>query len=225
MKPISQSLRLALVAPLLVTAFAVNAGPNQTNLPDCPTRSDTKNCPCSCDKTSVDNGCIRISLDMGSTTPWTGSRSVAIKVFTENFGETVFTPECLFAVVGYTFNRIGRTVVRADGVYNEVVFSHPDGEPVVFSVKEGESSAAPDGGRHGRMDERLMLVDSRGWACPSDPVYYDLYETDGTVRRFHATNRSGELGRLVHVKDSRGVTTSVCHRTYLKQNGSNVYNN
>ena len=208
MKQIPESLRLALVAPLLVTAFAVNAGPNQTNLPDCPTHSDTKQCPCADGETRVGNGCIRISLGMGSTTPWTGSRSAAIKVFTENFGETVFTPECLFAVVGYTFNRIGRTVVRADGVYNEVVFSHPDGEPVVFSVKEGESSAAPDGGRHGRMDERLMLVDSQGWACPSDPVYYDLYETDGTVRRFHATNRSGELGRLVHVKDSRGVVTT-----------------
>ena len=208
MKPIPESLRLALAAPLLVAAFAVHAGPNQTNLPDCPTHSDTKQCPCADGETRVDNGCIRISLGMGSTTPWTGSRSAAIKVFTENFGETVFTPECLFAVVGYTFNRIGKTVVRADGVYNEVVFSHPDGEPVVFSVKEGESSAAPDGGRHGRMDERLMLVDSQGWACPSDPVYYDLYETDGTVRRFHATNRSGELGRLVHVKDSRGVVTT-----------------
>ena len=39
----------------------------------------------------------------------------------------------------------------------------------------------------------------------SGPVYYDLYETDGTVRRFVATAAANDRGRLVSVTDSRGV--------------------
>ena len=47
------------------------------------------------------------------------------------------------------------------------------------------------------MDERLMMVDAEGWAATSDPVYYDLYIGDGTMRRFLATDMTGALGSLV----------------------------
>ncbi len=76
---------------------------------------------------------------------------------------------------------------------------------VRFVFAAGESLGRPDPGIHVKMDERLMMVDAAGWACTNAPVYYDLFENNGTVRRFLATDMTGARGRLVSVTDSRGV--------------------
>ena len=53
-----------------------------------------------------------------------------------------------------------------------------------------------------------MMVDAAGWAVTRDPVYWDLYAEDGRVFRFLASDKSGERGRLVYIRDSRGVVTT-----------------
>ena len=156
----------------------------------------------------ISNGCIKILVGMGETTPWTDSRPCSLKVFADDESPLVFTPDSVYAMVGYIFKRIGNAVM-SDGVTpKEVVFSHPDGEGVKFVFAEGESVGRPDPSLYVPMDERLQMVDARGWATTHDPVYYDLYETDGTVRRFLATDRTGRPGSLVSVKDSRGIVTT-----------------
>ena len=118
------------------------------------------------------------------------------------------TPESLYAVCGYTFKRLGNGVLSDGTTPAEVVLAHPKGESVRFVFSDGESTGRPDPGFHIPMDERLMMVDAQGWACTRDPVYYDLYETDGTVRRFLATDRANARGRLVSITDPRGNVTT-----------------
>ncbi|MGN0855508.1 MAG: hypothetical protein ACI4R9_08320 [Kiritimatiellia bacterium] len=109
--------------------------------------------------------------------------------------------------MGYTFKRLGNAVL-SDGITpKEVVFSHPNGETIHFVFKDDESLGRPDPGFHIKMDERLQMVDAQGWACTHDPVYYDLYEADGTVRRSLATDMTNERGKFVSITDAHGRCT------------------
>ena len=194
-------LLLSLTAQSLVSVFA---GSKTATNP--PSECKAEDASCSCEKQDeVADDCIKVNLDMGTTTPWTGSRRCSLKVFADSQSPLVFTPESLYAVCGYTFKRIGNRLLADRTTPREVVFSHPNGEPVHFVFADGESLGRPDPGFHVKMDERLMMVDAQGWACTNSPVYYDLYETDGTVRRYLATDMTNERGRLVAVTDSRGV--------------------
>ena len=149
-----------------------------------------------------------VTLGMGRSTPWTGSQPLALKVFADDSSPMVFTPDSLYPIMGYTFKRLGNAVLSDGVTAAEVVFSHPNGEPVHFVFKEGESLGRPDPGVHVPMDERLQMVDAQGWACTGNPVYYDLYETDGRIRRFRAAMGSAGLGAFVSETDSRGLVTT-----------------
>ena len=197
------TIRLCCLLLLSVSTGVAHAGTNLRTNPPSECKSPDPECPC---KTGgeVGSGCIKVSLDMGATTPWTDSRKCALKVFADDQSPLVFTPESLHAVLGYTFKRIGNRLLPDKATPKEVVFSHPDGESVRFVFEEGESLGRPDPGFHVKMDERLQMVDAQGWACTNSPVYYDLYETDGTVRRFLATDMTNERGRLISITDARG---------------------
>ena len=165
--------------------------------------------PCGCsitgkDVVSVGNECIKIVLGMGETTPWTGSRDLALKVFADDASQMLFTPDSLYAIAGYTFKRIGNAVMEDGETPKEVVFSHPNGESVKFVFNEGESLARPDPNVHIPMDERLQMVDAQGWATTKNPIYWDLYLGDGRVRRYVATPDFNERGRFVSERDARG---------------------
>ena len=164
---------------------------------------------CGCDEKKVSAKCIKASVDLGETTPWTGSMECSLKIFADDDSPSIFTADSLYAVLGgYTFKRLGSSNM-GDGVTPaEVVFSHPNGEPVHFVFADGESWGRPNPGVHIKMDERLMMVDAEGWAATHDPVYYDLYVGDGSRRRFLATNMTGGLGSLVSITDARGVTVT-----------------
>ena len=157
----------------------------------------------------VSDGCIKVNLSLGRTTPWTGAMRCRLKVFADGSSPDVFTPDSLYASVGgYTFKRIGNKVMSDGTTPAEVVLSHPDGEPVRFVFAEGESLGRPDPGFHIELDERIQMTDAEGWATTADPVYYDLYVGDGTVRRFLATDVTGQRGKLVSVTDARGFTVT-----------------
>ncbi|MBE6382860.1 MAG: RHS repeat protein, partial [Lentisphaerae bacterium] len=193
----------ALIAPL-----ASNGGGNMRTNPPSECKAPDKKCDCP-GGAEVSAGCIKVNLDLGQTTPWSGSMDCALKIFADNESPNVFTCDSLYAVLGgYTFKRLGQKTL-GDGVTPaEVVFSHPNGEPISFVFKNGESLAQPDPGVHVKMDERLMMIDAEGWATTSDPVYYDLYLGDGSRRRFMATDMFGGRGKLVSVTDARGVTVT-----------------
>ncbi len=161
------------------------------------------------DGDSENDECIKVRIGLGRSTPWSGSMSCALKIFADNDSPMIFTADSLYAVLGgYTFKRLG-TQNLSDGVTPaEVVMSRPNGEPIHFVFKDGESMARPDPSVHIKMDERLMMVDAEGWATAGDPVYYDFYVGDGTKRRFLATNMTGALGQLVSITDARGVTVT-----------------
>ena len=184
----------------------------QRNMPGS-TEGEAKS-PCGCSETgkdtaTVNDDCIKIVIGLGETTPWTGSRDVALKVFADDESPMVFTPYSLYAICGYTFKRIGNAVMSDGETPKEVVFSHPNGEPVKFVFEEGGSWGRPDPGVHVPMDERLMMVDAEGWATTHDPVYWDLYMEDGRVRRYVATDMNGKRGRFVSETDPHGkVVTS-----------------
>jgi RHS repeat-associated protein len=164
---------------------------------------------CGCPEKKVTAKCIKATVDMGETTPWTGSLECSLKIFADDDSPSIFTADSLYAVLGgYTFKRLGTQNLADGATPAEVVFSHPNGEPVHFVFAEGESLGRPDPGVHIKMDERLMMVDAEGWAATHDPVYYDLYIGDGSRRRFLATNMTGALGQLVSITDARGVTTT-----------------
>ena len=193
----------ACFAALALPLAAVAGG---TALRNPPSECKAADSDCGCDSgEGVSDGCIKASLDMGRTTPWTGAQKCTLKVFADDQSPMVFTPESLFAVCGYTFRRVGTGVLPDGETPSEVVLSHPDGEAVRFVFSAGEPVGVPDPGLHSGMDERLMMVDAAGWACTNAPVYYDLFEGDGTVRRFLATDATDERGRLVSVTDARGV--------------------
>jgi YD repeat-containing protein len=141
---------------------------------------------------------------MGETTPWTGSRDLALKVFADDASQMLFTPDSLYAIAGYTFKRIGNAVMEDGETPKEVVFSHPNGESVKFVFNEGESLARPDPNVHIPMDERLQMVDAQGWATTKNPIYWDLYLGDGRVRRYVATPDFNERGRFLSERDARG---------------------
>ena len=179
----------------------------QRNMPGSPDSEASSPCGCPTagkDSAEVKDDCIKIVLGVGETTPWTGSRDVALKVFADDESPMVFTPYSLYAICGYTFKRIGNAVMADGSTPKEVVFSHPNGEPVKFVFAEGESLGRPDPGVHVPMDERLQMVDAEGWATAHDPVYWDLYMEDGRVRRYVATDMNGERGRFVSETDSHG---------------------
>ena len=177
-------------------------GKLKTNPPGCdPTQED---CGCSCNQVSAD--CIKVNIGLGDTTPWTGSLGCSLKIFADDDSPSIFTPESLHAVLGgYTFKRLGQKTMTDGVTPAEVVLSHSNGEAVHFVFANGESLGRPDPGVHIKMDARLQMVDSEGWATTHDPVYYDLYVGDGTKRRFLATNMTGALGALVSITDERGV--------------------
>ena len=179
------------------------AGPDtRRNLPKCDPKSE--DCGCSCKQVSAD--CIKVNIGLGETTPWTGAMSCALKIMADDDSPSIFTAESLHAVLGgYTFKRIGQKTMPDGVTPAEVLFSHPNGETVYFVFANGESLGRPDPGVHIKMDARLQMVDSEGWATTHDPVYYDLYVGDGTKRRFLATNMTGALGALVSITDERGV--------------------
>ena len=152
----------------------------------------------------VGNDCIKILLGMGETTPWTGSRELALKVFADDASQLLFTPDSLYAIAGYTFKRIGNAVMEDGETPKEVVFSHPNGESVKFVFNEGESLARPDPNVHIPMDERLQMVDAQGWATTKNPVYWDLYLGDGRVRRYVASADMNDRGRFISETDARG---------------------
>ena len=179
----------------------------QRNMPGSPDSEASSPCGCQTagkDSAEVKDDCIKIVLGVGETTPWTGSRDVALKVFADDESPMVFTPYSLYAICGYTFKRIGNAVMADGSTPKEVVFSHPNGEPVKFVFAEGESLGRPDPGVHVPMDERLQMVDAEGWATAHDPVYWDLYMEDGRVRRYVATDMNGERGRFVSETDPHG---------------------
>ena len=186
-------------------SFCAHAGRETArNPPECDRNSED----CGCDSgEEVSDGCIKVNLGLGGTTPWTGAMQCALKVFADSDSPNVFSQNSLYAVLGgYTFKRLGPRNL-SDGVTPaEVVLAHPNGEPVHFVFKDGESIARSDPGVHIKMDERLMMVDAQGWAATKDSVYYDLYVGDGSRRRFMATNVTGALGELVSVTTPRGVT-------------------
>ena len=165
--------------------------------------------PCGCsisgkEVADVGNDCIKILLGMGETTPWTGSRELALKVFADDASQLLFTPDSLYAIAGYTFKRIGNAVMEDGETPKEVVFSHPNGESVKFVFNEGESLARPDPNVHIPMDERLQMVDAQGWATTKNPVYWDLYLGDGRVRRYVASADMNDRGRFISETDARG---------------------
>ena len=206
------SLCAALIAAVaLRTPSSYAGGCMQCNPPGGTEGSATSPCGCSGgdgDSAEIGADCIKVRLGMGHTTPWTGSRELALKVFADDGSPMVFTPDSLYPIMGYTYKRLG-SAVMSDGVTaSEVVFSHPNGEPIHFVFREGESLGRPDPGVNVPMDERLQMVDARGWATTHDPVYWDLYENDGSVRRFVASDRTGRRGELVSVTDSRGMVTT-----------------
>ena len=196
---------LAFCIALLLLAPMVHGAANlQRNPPEC----DRNREDCGCDNgAEVAAACIKVNLDLGETTPWTGSMPCALKIFADSDSPNVFSQLSLYAVLGgYTFKRLGPKNLSDGLTPAEVVLAHPNGEPVHFVFKEGESIARPDPGVHIKMDERLMMVDAQGWATTSEPVYYDLYIGDGSKRRFMATNMAGALGELVSITTPRGVT-------------------
>ena len=195
----SLSFCIALLAP-----FAHGAALLQRNPPECDRNSED----CGCDNgAEVSAACIKVNLDLGETTPWTGSMQCALKVFADSDSPNVFSQLSLYTVLGgYTFKRLGPKNLSDGLTPAEVVLAHPNGEPVHFVFKDGESIARPDPGVHIKMDERLMMVDAQGWATTKEPVYYDLYVGDGSRRRFLATNMTGALGELVSITTPRGVT-------------------
>lgn len=192
------------VVMLLLSPLAYGAADLQRNPPECDKNSED----CGCDSgDEVDAACIKVNLDLGKTTPWSGSMPCALKVFADSDSPNVFSQLSLYSVLGgYTFKRLGPKNL-SDGITPaEVVLAHPNGEPVHFVFKDGESIARPDPGVHIKMDERLMMVDAQGWATTKEPVYYDLYPGDGSRRRFLATNMTGALGELVSMTTPQGVT-------------------
>ena len=191
-------------AMLLLAPFAHGAALLQRNPPECDRNSED----CGCDNgAEVAAACIKVNLDLGETTPWTGSMQCALKVFADSDSPNVFSQLSLYTVLGgYTFKRLGPKNLSDGLTPAEVVLAHPNGEPVHFVFKDGESIARPDPGVHIKMDERLMMVDAQGWATTKEPVYYDLYVGDGSRRRFLATNMTGALGELVSITTPRGVT-------------------
>ena len=194
---------------LAAIPLAAPAGATQNRNPsECGDGDASRPCDCESDGDSVGDGCIKVTLGMGRTTPWTGSRRLALKVFADDRSPLVFTPGTLHAVAGWTFMRLGPAVMADGATPREVVLSHPNGEPVRFVFAEGESLGRPDPGTHVPTDERLQMVDARGWATARDPVYWDLYLGDGRVRRFAATAAAGGLGRLVHERGPRGAVTT-----------------
>ena len=211
-RKVNIGLAVAIAILSLCAGEAFADGCLQRNLPGSSEGEAKSPCGCSAqgkDSASVDDDCIKIVLGVGETTPWTGSRDVALKVFADDESPMVFTPYSLYAICGYTFKRIGNAVMSDGETPKEVVFSHPNGEPVKFVFKEGESLGRPDPGVHVPMDERLMMVDAEGWATAHDPVYWDLYMEDGKVRRYVATDMNGERGRFVNERDTHGqVVTS-----------------
>ena len=194
-------------ASIMLCSYEAWAGATQTrNPPECDKNSED----CGCDTgEEVTPACIKVNLNLGETTPWTRSMPCALKIFADSDSPNVFSQDSLYAVLGgYTFKRLG-TKNLSDGVTPaEVVLAHPQGEPVHFVFKDGESMAQPDPGVHIKMDERLQMVDAEGWATTHDPVYYDLYVGDGSRRRFLATDMTGALGSLVSITDARGVTVT-----------------
>ena len=197
--------KIFIIAPLIILApFAHGAGITMRNPPSECTAPANK---CGCPEKKVSAKCIKATVDLGETTPWTGSLECALKIFADNTSPSIFTAHSLYAVLGgYTFKRLGMLNLNDGITPAEVVLSHPNGEPVHFVFKEGESIARPDPGVHIKMDERLMMVDAEGWATTKEPVYYDLYVGDGSRRRFLATNMTGALGELVSITTPRGVT-------------------
>ena len=194
-------------ASIMLCSYEAGAGATQArNPPECDKNSED----CGCDNgEEVTPACIKVNLALGETTPWTRSMSCALKIFADSDSPNVFSQDSLYAVLGgYTFKRLG-TKNLSDGVTPaEVVLAHPQGEPVHFVFKDGESMARPDPGVHIKMDERIQMVDAEGWATTHDPVYYDLYVGDGSRRRFLATDLTGALGSLVSITDARGVTVT-----------------
>ena len=169
--------------------------------------------PCGCsgnggDDAEVSDDCTKVLLGMGRSTPWTGSQPLALKVFADDSSPMVFTPDSLCPVMGHAFKRLGNAVLSDGVTAAEVVFSRPDGEPVHFVFREGETLGRPDPGVHVPMDERLRMVDAQGRATAHAPVYWDLLETDGTVRRFLASDTVGRMGALVSATDARGFVTT-----------------
>ena len=194
---------LTLLFSVFVSSSLFAGGTVRTNPPSECSAPNTK---CNCPQEGVSANCIKVNIGLGETTPWTGSLGCSLKIFADDDSPSIFTPESLHAVLGgYTFKRLGQKTM-ADGVTPaEVVLSHPNGEAVHFVFANGESLGRPDPGVHIKMDARLQMVDSEGWATTHDPVYYDLYVGDGTKRRFLATNMTGALGALVSITDERGV--------------------
>ena len=207
---------LAAVPPMLL------ADPSETRNPPSECKAPDSGCGCSDDEEGddeqgassegsegVEDVCIKVNLPLGRTTPWTGSMRCRLKVFADNDSPDVFTPDSLYASIGgYTFKRVGSKVLSDGATPAEVVLSHPNGEPIRFVFADGESMGRPDPGFHVKMDERLQMTDAEGWATVSEPVYYDLYVGDGTVRRFLATDMTGQRGKLVSVTDARGLAVT-----------------
>ena len=201
------SLALCIVLSLCIVRPSFADGCLQRNPPGSTQGEASSPCGCSItgkDVVSVGNDCIKIVLGMGETTPWTGSRDLALKVFADDASQMLFTPDSLYAIAGYTFKRIGNAVMEDGETPKEVVFSHPNGESVKFVFNEGESLARPDPNVHIPMDERLQMVDAQGWATTKNPIYWDLYLGDGRVRRYVATPDFNERGRFVSERDARG---------------------
>ena len=193
---------VATIGVLPINSFAASIA-NRNLPPECTPPANK----CGCQEKKVSAKCIKATVELGETTPWAGSLDCSLKIFADNTSPSIFTAESLYAVLGgYTFKRLG-TLNLNDGITPAgVIMSHPNGEPVHFVFKEGESIARPDPGVHIKMDERLMMVDAEGWATTKEPVYYDLYPGDGSRRRFLATNMTGALGELVSITTPQGVT-------------------
>ena len=199
------TVELCLAALLLAAApLRAPAGATQSRNPsECGDGDASRPCDCESDGDSVGDGCIKVTLGMGRTTPWTGSRRLALKVFADDRSPLVFTPGTLHAVAGWTFMRLGPSAT-ADGRGN-VSRTEYDG----FGRRSATIDAAGNATRYGYdADGSLVAVTN---ALGGVTVYgYDLrgnriYEGGATypVRREYdvfgnmtsmATYRDGASG-------------------------------
>ena len=201
-------LAVSLLFPLVCGAEETSNTPPPPMRNPCREDDPRPKCKCKAIGTSVDNGCIHVQVGLGKTSVLSDRRDCHLAIFENAASSSVFTPEALNFVMGYTFSHLGGDRTNKN-VPKEVVFVNSLGARVTFRFANGESMATlvPIGSKVSV--ERLQMVDAEGWATCEEPAYYDLYPGNGTKWRFYATNKTGRLGELVSFTDARGKVTTL----------------
>ena len=128
---------------------------------------------------------FNVTVNLGRMGPSTVLPASRLRIRSEHFTPTLYSPQSLGCSVGMMISAISTNDLTTNGVPRTVTVLGEACEPMTFEFPDNVSTGAPTGKYVNRAD-RLLMKDVDLNPTITAPAYYDLVKGDGEIYRYGA---------------------------------------